>query len=361
MNRREFMATTAVAGTATALGVAPALAADEPLKVGFIYLGVPGDGGWTYQHDISRKAMEKHFNGKVKTSFIENVPEGADAERSITQLALAGNKLIFTTSFGYMDPTLAVAKKFPNVKFEHCTGYKTAPNMSTYDARFYQGRAIEGTIAGRMTKSNKIGYVATFPIPEVIQGINSSFLHAKKVNPNVEMQVIWVNTWFDPAKEADAAQAMIDAGVDVILEHTDSTAVLAKCQAAGIYGFGQSSDMIQYAPKPRLSSVIDNWAPHYIKRVQAVLDGTWKEQSVWEGIGDGTVKIGEITSAVPPEVKAEALALKEKIAKGEYHCFTGPLNKQDGSVWLKDGEVAKDDVLAGMNFYIEGIKSKIPS
>ncbi len=361
MNRREFMATTAAAGTATALGLArPALAA-EPLKVGYVYVGVPGDGGWTYQHDVGRREMEKHFAGKVKTSFIENVPEGADAERAITQLALAGNKLIFTTSFGYMDATIAVAKKFPQVKFEHCTGYKTAPNVSTYDARFYQGRAVIGTIAGRMTKSNKIGYIATFPIPEVIQGINSAFIHARKVNPKAEMKIIWVNTWFDPAKEADAAQAMIDEGVDVLMQHTDSTAPMAKAQAAGIYAFGQSSDMAQYAPKPRISSIIDNWTPHYIKRVQAVMDGSWKSEAIWEGIGDGTVEIGEISSAVPADVKAEALALKEKIAKGEYKPFTGPLKKQDGSVWLKAGESAPDSVLQGLNFYVEGIKSKIPA
>ena len=224
MKRREFLATTAVAGTALGLGFGRAAFAQDPLKVGFIYVGVPGDGGWTYQHDQARQEMEKHFEGKVATTFVENVPEGADAERAITQLALAGNQLIFTTSFGFMDATLNVAAKMPDVKFEHATGYKLAPNLSTYDARFYEGRAVIGTIAGRMTKSNKIGYIASFPIPEVIQGINSAFIHARKVNPNAEMKVVWVYSWFDPAKEADAAAALIAEGVDVLMQHTDSTA-----------------------------------------------------------------------------------------------------------------------------------------
>jgi basic membrane protein A and related proteins len=361
MKRREFLAGTAATGTMLASGVAgPALAA-ELMKVGFIYLGVPGDGGWTFQHDVARKAMEKHFAGKVETKVIQNVPEGADAERSITQLCLAGCKLIFTTSFGYMNPTINVAKKFPQVKFEHCTGYKRAANVSTYGGRFYEGRAVIGNIAGHMTKTNKVGYIATFPIPEVVRGINSAFIHARKANPKAEMKVIWVNTWFDPPKEADAAQALIDAGVDVLMQHTDSTAAMAKAKAAGILAFGQDGDMAQYAPKPRISSVIDNWTPYYIQRVQDVLDGSWKEKDSWMGIDTGVVKIGEISSAVPADVKAEALALKEKIAKGTYKPFTGPLNKQDGSVWLKDGEAATDGALLGLNFYVEGITGKLPT
>lgn len=360
MKRRTFLAGTAAATAAAGLSL-PAFA-QEPLKVGFIYVGVPGDGGWTYQHDQARKEMEAHFAGKVTTSVIENVPEGADAERAITQLALAGNKLIFTTSFGFMEPTLKVAAKFPKVMFEHATGYKRAPNVSTYDARFYEGRAVMGTLAGRMTKSNKIGYIGSFPIPEVIQGINSSFIHARKVNPAVEIKVVWAYTWFDPAKEADAAAALIAEGVDVILQHTDSTAPQAKAQAAGnVYTFGQASDMAAYAPKPRISAIIDNWGPYYIERVQAMLDGKWESKASWEGIGEGAVKIGEITDAVPPEVKAEAQALADSIAKGTYHPFTGPLNKQDGSPWLAAGQVADDAALAGLNFYVEGIQGTIPS
>lgn len=360
MKRRDFLARTAAVGAATSLGLSRAAYAQDPLKVGYIYVGVPGDGGWTFQHDQARQEMEKHFAGKVVTSAVENVPEGADAERAITQLALDGHKLIYTTSFGFMDATLNVAAKFPDVKFEHATGYKLAPNVSTYDARFYEGRAVIGTIAGRMTKSNKIGYIASFPIPEVIQGINSAYIHAKKVNPNVEMKVVWVSTWFDPAKEADAAAALIAEGVDVLMQHTDSTAPQAKAQEAGIYSFGQASDMAAYAPKPRLSAIIDNWGPHYIARTQAVLDGTWESKASWEGIGDGTVVIGEISSEVPAEVKAEAEALRDAIGKGEYHPFTGPLKKQDGTEWLADGVKAADGDLAGLNFYVEGITAEFP-
>jgi simple sugar transport system substrate-binding protein len=356
MNRRTLLASAAMALGLVATGVR----AEEPLKVGFIYVGVPGDGGWTYQHDQARQEMEAHFGGKVVTSFIENVPEGADAERAITQLALDGNKLIFTTSFGFMDATVNVASKFPDVKFEHATGYKLASNLSVYDARFYEGRAVIGTIAGRMTKSNKIGYIGSFPIPEVIQGINSSFIHARKVNPNVEMKVVWAYTWFDPAKEADAASALIAEGVDVILQHTDSTAPQAKAQEAGIYTFGQASDMAAYKPRPRLSSIIDHWSPYYIDRVQAVLDGKWESKASWTGIKEGTVQIGEITEAVPAEVKAEAEAVQASIADGSYHPFTGPLKKQDGSDWLAEGQVATDADLQGMNFFVEGIKAEYP-
>ncbi|MBC9247779.1 BMP family ABC transporter substrate-binding protein [Paracoccus sp. 11-3] len=358
MKRRTLLAS-AAALSAMSLAL-PALAQEEPLKVGFIYVGPVGDGGWTYQHDQGRQAVEAEFGDRVETTFIESVPEGADAERAITQLALAGNKLIFTTSFGFMDATINVAQKFPDVKFEHATGYKRADNVATYDARFYEGRAVMGTIAGRMTESNKIGYIGSFPIPEVIQGINSSYIHAKKVNPDVEMKVVWAYSWFDPAKEADAASALIAEGVDVILQHTDSTAPLAKAQEAGAIGFGQASDMAAFKPSPRVSAIIDNWAPYYIERVGAVLDGTWESKATWAGIGDGEVEIGEITEAVPAEVKAEAEALKEKIASGEYHPFTGPLNKADGSAWLAEGQTATDEELAGMNFFVEGITATIP-
>jgi simple sugar transport system substrate-binding protein len=291
---------------------------------------------------------------------VESVPEGPDAERVLTQMALEGNKLIFATSFGFMDSVMNVAAKFPDVKFEHATGYKRADNVATYDARFYEGRAVIGTIAGHMTKSNKIGYIGSFPIPEVIQGINSSFIHARKVNPDVEMKVVWAYTWFDPAKEADAAAALIAEGVDVILQHTDSTAPQAKAQEAGVYTFGQASDMSAFKPTPRLSSIIDNWAPYYVERVGLMLEDKWESAASWKGIAGGEVEIGEITEAVPAEVKAEAEALRDKIAAGEYHPFTGPLNKQDGSVWLAEGEVATDEMLSGLNFYVEGITAELP-
>ncbi len=350
-----------LASAALALGLAGAATAQDKTKVGFIYVGPIGDGGWTYEHDQGRLAVEEHFGDKVETVYQESVPEGADAERAITQMALRGADLIFTTSFGFMDPTVNVAAKFPDVKFEHATGYKTAPNVSTYSARFYEGRAIQGHIAGKMTKSNIIGYVASYPIPEVIRGINAAFIHARKVNPDVQFKIIWAFTWYDPSKEADAATALIDQGADVILQHTDSTAPQAVAQERGdVVTFGQASDMGQYAPFPRVSSIIDDWAPYYIARTQAVMDGTWESKETWDGIGPGMVAIGEITDAVPADVKAEALAMKEAIAKGDYHPFTGPLKKQDGSDWLAEGEVADDGTLLGMNFYVEGLEGEIP-
>ncbi len=350
-----------LAGAALALGLATTAIAQDKTKVGFIYVGPIGDGGWTYEHDKGRLAVEEHFGDKVETIYQESVPEGADAERAITQMALNGADLIFTTSFGYMDATVNVAGKFPNVKFEHATGYKTAPNVSTYSARFYEGRAVQGHIAGKMTQSNIIGYIASFPIPEVIRGINSAYIHAKKVNPDVQFKIIWAYTWFDPAKEADAAQALIEQGADVILQHTDSTAPQAAAEKAGnVITFGQASDMAEYKPKPRVSSIIDNWAPYYVARTQAVMDGTWESVQTWDGIGPGMVEIGEITDVVPADVRDEALAMKEAIASGEYHPFTGPLKKQDGSDWLAEGEVADDGTLLGMNFYVEGLEGDIP-
>ncbi|MEL7177326.1 MAG: BMP family ABC transporter substrate-binding protein [Pseudomonadota bacterium] len=349
-------------GAVAAAAIGGAAMAEDPVKVGFIYVGPIGDGGWTYEHNKGRLAVEEHFGDKVETVFQESVPEGADAERAMTQMALSGADLIFTTSFGYMDPTINVAANFPDVKFEHATGYKRADNVSTYSARFYEGRAIQGHIAGKMTETNKIGYIASFPIPEVIRGINSAYIHAKKVNPDVEFNIVWAYTWFDPAKEADAANALIEQGADVILQHTDSTAPLAAAQAKGdVIGFGQASDMAEYAPFPRVSSIIDDWAPYYIARVQAVMDGTWESTDTWDGIGPGMVAIGEITDAVPAEVAEEAMAMKAALADGSYHAFTGPINKQDGSVWLAEGETADDGTLAGMDFYVEGLTAEIPN
>ena len=345
-----------------ALGLATGALAQDKTKVGFVYVGPVGDGGWTYEHDQGRKAVVEHFGDQVETVFVENVAEGPDSERVMTQMALDGADLIFTTSFGYMDPTNNVAGKFPDVKFEHATGYKRLhPNVSTYSARFYEGRAVQGHIAGSMTQSNIVGYIGSYPIPEVIRGINSAFIHARKVNPDVQFKIVWAYTWFDPAKEADAAKVLIDQGADVVLQHTDSTAPQAAAQEAGnVITFGQASDMAEYAPKPRVSSIIDNWAPYYIDRVQAVIDGTWESKDTWDGIGPGMVKIGEITDAVPENVREEALALMESIASGEYHPFTGPLNKQDGTPWLTEGETADDGTLAGMNFYVEGLEGEIP-
>ncbi|MFO1104811.1 MAG: BMP family ABC transporter substrate-binding protein [Amaricoccus sp.] len=358
MIRRTLLAGIALG---VSLAVAGSASAADKLKACWIYVGPIGDGGWTFQHELGRQAVAKEFGDKVDTVYQESVPEGADAERVLTQMALSGCKIIFATSFGYMDAVNNVAKKFPKVMFEHATGYKRAfPNVSTYNSRFYEGRAVMGTIGGLMTKSNKIGYIGSFPIPEVIQGINASYLAAKKVNPDVKLSVVWAYTWFDPAKEADAAKALIEQGVDVILQHTDSTAPLAEAaKTPGVIGFGQASDMAEYKPTPRVSAIIDNWAPYYIERVKALMDGTYKQSDVWAGIAGGEVKIGEITG-VPDEVKAKAEAVRDGIAAGTLHPFTGPLNKQDGTPWLKEGETPDDAVLAGMNFYVEGIDGTIP-
>ncbi|MCF2869657.1 BMP family ABC transporter substrate-binding protein [Octadecabacter sp. G9-8] len=365
MLRRTLLAS--AAATAMLGGLAHA-DGHAPVKVGFVYVGPIGDGGWTYEHDKGRLAVEAEFGDAVETVFVESVPEGPDAERVMTQMALEGADLIFTTSFGYMDPTINVAANFPDVAFEHATGYKQADNVSVYSARFYEGRAVQGHIAGQITESNVIGYIASFPIPEVIRGINSAYIHAKEVNPDVEFKIIWAYTWFDPAKEAEAANVLIEQGADVILQHTDSTAPQAAAAAANdagatVYTFGQASDMGEFAPMPRVSSIIDDWAPYYIARTQAVMDGTWESTSTWDGIGAGMVGIGEISDAIPAEVKASAEDMVARLASGEYHAFTGPINKQDGSVWLAEGETASDygdDGLAGLNFYVEGLTAEVP-
>ena len=351
-----------LAAAIVAAGAATGAYADaHQTKVGFVYVGPIGDGGWTYEHDKGRLAVEAEFGDAVETVYVESVPEGPDAERVMTQMALQGADLIFTTSFGYMDPTINVAAKFPDVKFEHATGFKQAENVATYSARFYEGRAVQGHIAGNMTESNIIGYIGSFPIPEVIRGINSAYLHAREVNPDVEFKIVWAYTWFDPAKEAEAATVLIEQGADVILQHTDSTAPQAAAQAAGnVVTFGQASDMAEFGPFPRVSSIIDDWAPYYIARTKAVMDGTWTSGNTWDGIGAGMVGIGEISDAVPADVKAAAEALRDSLSNGSYHAFTGPVNKQDGSIWLADGETADDGTLAGMSFYVEGITGDIP-
>jgi basic membrane protein A len=352
-----------LAGFTLAAGLGLSAAAqDDPVKAAFVYVGSIGDFGWTYEHNESRLAVEEHFGDAVETSYVENVPEGADAERVMTQMALAGADIVFTTSFGYMDATNNVAARFPEVKFEHATGYRRDhPNVSTYSARFYEGRAVIGHIAGHMTESNIVGYIASYPIPEVIRGINSAYLHAKAVNPDVDFRVVWVFTWFDPAVEAEAAQALIDQGADVIMQHTDSTAPMTVMAEAGVIGFGQASDMAAFAPAPRVASIIDNWAPYYIDRVQAVIDGTWESTDTWDGIAPGMVELGEMTDAIPADVRASAQAIAESIAAGDYHPFTGPIARQDGTLWLDVGEVADDGTMLGMDFYVEGLSGEIPN
>ena len=363
MKRRQLLATSAAAlGLTATMGRGALAAGHGPLKVGFIYVGPVGDFGWTYAHDQGRIAAQEHFGDRVETSFVESVPEGADAGRVMTQMALSGVDMIFATSFGYGPEINAVAAQFPNIAFEHATGYlQEQPNVSLYNARFYEGRAVIGHIAGRMTTSNKIGYIASFPIPEVIMGINSAYHHAKLANPDVEFAVVWVYSWFDPAQEAAAAEALIDQGCDIIMQHTDSTAPLTVAQNRGALAFGQASDMTQFAPDIHLTAIIDEWGPYYIKRIEERLNGTWAAGDSWAGIPEGEVTFAPFNDRIPADVQAEANAMIEAIRTGAYHPFTGPINRQDGSPWLAEGEVAEDGVLLGMNFYIEGLTGDIPS
>ncbi len=329
------------------------------LKVGFVYVGPVGDFGWTYQHDQGRLAVEKEFGDRVETTYVESVPEGPDAERVIRQLAASGHGLIFTTSFGYMDPTLKVAKMFPDVKFEHATGYRRAGNVSTYSARFYEGRHVIGMIAGMMTKTNKIGYIASVPIPEVVRGINAATLAARAVNPDVTTQVIWVNSWYDPGKEADAAKALISNGADIIMQHTDSPAALQAAQIAGVLAFGQASNMIKFAPDAQMTAIMDNWAPYYIERVRAVLDGTWESTDNWGGIAAGEVEMAPYTN-LPDDVKAAAEKAAADVASGAVHPFTGPVKDRDGTERIAAGAIADDGMMLGMNWFVEGVKGDLP-
>ena len=355
--KQSFMA---AAITTLALAGTPAQAQDGPTKVGFVYVGPIGDHGWTYRHDIGRQAIEAEFGDKVETSFVESVSEGPDAERVIRQLAADGHDLIFTTSFGFMNPTVKVAKQFPDVKFEHATGYKQADNVSTYAARFYQGRAIIGTIAGHMTETNTVGYIASFPIPEVIRGINAFTTAMRKVNPEAEVKVVWVNTWYDPGKEADAAKTLIDQGVDIITQHTDSPAPLQVAEERGVFAFGQASDMARFAPKAQLTSIIDNWDAYYVERAGAVMDGSWESSDVWDGIEEGMVEMADYGEAVPADVIEAADAIETGIVDGSLHPFAGPINNQAGEEMVAEGEVISDEDLLKMDWYVEGVQGSIP-
>src|SRR5215472_4105835 len=341
-------------------GVSGDASAADKLKVGFIYLGPVGDLGWTYQHELARQALVKEFGDKIETTYLENVPEGPDAERAIEQLVRAGNKLIFTTSFGYMDPTLKVARKYPNVHFEHATGYKRDKNMSTYSARWYQGRYIQGQIAAKMSKAGVLGYIGSFPIPEVISGINATMLGAQSINPNIKVKIIWVNTWFDPPKEADAAKALIDQGADVIMQHTDSPAAMQVASERGKLAFGQDSQMIKFGPQSQLTSILDTWAPYYIDRVKAELDGTWKQEDSWGGLKSKMVVMAPFTN-MPDDVKKLAEDTEAAIVDGKLYPFKCPVVDQDGkTVECKGGANLDDGQILGMNFYVKGVDDKVP-
>lgn len=345
----------AVAALAAGCTMSAASAAEEPLKVGFVYVGPVGDHGWSYEHDRARKELEKAMPGKVVTTYVENVAEGADAERVITQLAKSGNKLIFTTSFGFMNPTLKVAKRFPNVVFEHATGYKQAKNVGTYIQRAYEGRYVAGVAAGLLTKTNTIGYIAAFPIPEVMRDIDATFMGARSVNPNVKIKIVWANTWYDPAKETDAANALIDQGVDVLMQHTDSPAPMMVAEKRGIRAVGQASDVSKFGPKAHIFSIVDNWEPHYQKSVQSVMDGTWKSQDYWGGFAEDVVKLGSINDNLPQNVKDAINTTYNKIKSGEFKPFTGPIKDNTGKEVVPAGHSMTDAELAQINWFVEGI------
>jgi basic membrane protein A and related proteins len=341
---------------------APAAAAPkpEPLKIAFAYVGPVGDGGWTFAHDNGRKAMEAEFGDKVKTSFVESVPESADAERVIRDMAQQGNKLIFGTTFGYMEPMLKVAADFKDVKFEHATGYKTADNMRTYDSRTYEGAYMAGVIAGSMTKSNTLGVVGSIPIPEVIRNINSFTLGAQSVNPKIKTKVVWVNGWFDPPKETEAATSLINGGADVLFQNTDSSAVLQTAEKMGKRAFGWDSDMTAYGPKAHLGSAIINWGPYYKKAVGDALNGTWTTGGVWWGHKEGAIDMVSIAEDVPAETKAKIDTIKAGLKDGSFAIWKGPILGQDGKEVLAKDVVADDAFLGGVKFYVKGVEGKVP-
>lgn len=342
------------------LGLAGAAVAQEPLKIGFVYVSPIGDAGWTFQHDQGRKEMEKALGAKVTTKFVENVPEGADAERVIREFAASGHKLVFTTSFGYMNPTIKVAQQFPAVTFDHATGYKTAKNVGIYNARFYEGRYLNGMIAGKMTKSNVAGYVAAFPIPEVIQGINAFAQGMRSVNPKAEVKVIWVNSWYDPGREREAANTLISQGADVLTHHTDSTAVVQAAEEKGKYAFGYHSDMSKYGPKAHLTATTHQWGDYYTKTAKAVAAGTWKPDSVWGGIKDGMIKLAPLNPVVPKDVADLVAARQKDIVDGKLRPFQGPLKDNSGKERVAAGKWMSDDEMQKMDFYVEGVQGSLP-
>lgn len=347
-------------GTAGVLALPASAIAAEPLKVAFVYVGPVGDAGWTYAHDQGRLMLEKQLGSKIKTTFVESVPEGADSERVIRQLAADGNKLIFTTSFGYMEPTLKVAKAFPKVMFEHATGYKQAPNMATYQARFYEGAYLLGVIAGGMTKSNIIGVVGSYPIPEVIRNINAYTLGAQSVNPKVTTKVIWANSWYDPGKERAAAEALIAQGADVLSQNTDSPATLQVAQEKGKFAFGWDSDMLKFAPKAHLSANTLNWGPYYIQRVQAMLDGKWKSGDTIYGLKEGMVQMSPVNAVVPAAVAKNFEEKKKAITEGKLLPFAGPVKDQKGTIKVAAGASMPMKELMGINWYVQGVEGSIP-
>ncbi|MCE7029138.1 BMP family ABC transporter substrate-binding protein [Jiella avicenniae] len=359
-NRRRLLAGAAALGATSFVGL-PARAAigekKDKVKAAFVYVGPVGDYGYSFAHDQGRKFLEEKLGDKVETSFVENVAEGPDAERVIRQLAQGGNDIVFTTSFGFMNPTLKVAKQFPDVAFDHATGYKTAGNMGAYNSRFYQGRAVLGTIAGMMSKAGQGGYIASFPIPEVVMGINAFTLAARAKNPDFVTKVVWVNSWYDPAKEADAAKALLSQGVDVISQHTDSPAPLQAAEEAGVIAFGQAWDMSSFAPKAHMTAIVDHWGPYYVDEVEKMLAGEWKPRDIWWGMEEDILEMAPFNDAMPEDVKKAAQEMVDRTKAGAYDVFTGPIKNQAGEEKVADGEKIPDADLLKMDWYVEGVQS----
>lgn len=336
-------------------------AAAAPLKVAFAYIGPVGDGGWTFAHDSARQRLQAHFGEQITTSFVESVPAGADAERVLRDLASQGNTLIFGTTFGYTDAIAKLAAEFPQVKWEHATGYKTATNVSTYDSRTYEGAYLAGIIAGGMSKTGQLGVVGSLPIPEVIRNINSFTLGARSVNPNATTRVVWVNEWFSPARETEAATTLINAGADVLFQNTDSAAVLKTAEEKGVRAFGWDSDMRAYGPKAHLASAVIDWQPYYVKVVNDALNNQWTSGQHWWGAKEGAIDLVGIAEDVPAELRTKVEAAKAGLKDGTLNIWTGPIAKNDGSVALQDGQVADDPFLSNINFYVEGVQGKVPN
>ncbi|WP_461210264.1 BMP family ABC transporter substrate-binding protein [Desulfocurvus sp. DL9XJH121] len=332
---------------------APAPATGEETKVGFIYVAPVGDAGWSFAHDKARQEVEAMPG--VTTSYVESVPEGADAERVILNMARKGFKVIFATSYGYMDPMFKVAADFPDVAFMHCSGYKTAANMSAYFGRMYEARYLSGMVAGAMSKSGKLGYVAAFPIPEVIRGANAYALGAQAVNPKAEVRVVWTKTWYDPAKEKEAAKSLLDVGCDIIAQHQDSPGPQEAAAERGVYSVGYNTDMTSFAPKAHLTAPIWNWAPFYKNAVTKILAGTWQHGSFWPGLAEGIVDLAPYGDMVPQDVRGKVEAKKKEIIEGKYKVFTGPVFAQDGKQKVADGMVADDEALLGMTWFVKGV------
>ncbi|HWI80800.1 BMP family ABC transporter substrate-binding protein [Ramlibacter sp.] len=353
-------AASAPAAAASAPASAPAAATTEPLKIAFAYVGPVGDGGWTFAHDNGRKAMEKELAGKVVTSFVENVPESADAERVLRDMVGQGNKLVFGTTFGYMEAMMKVAADHKDVKFEHATGYKTAENLRTYDSRTYEGAYMAGVIAGAMTKTNTLGVVGSVPIPEVVRNINSFTLGAQSVNPKIKTKVVWVNKWFDPPKETEAATSLINGGADVLMQNTDSPAVLKTAQEKGKRAFGWDSDMTAYGPKAHLGSAVINWGPYYTKAAKDALEGKWTTGQAWWGVKEGAIDFVSIAEDVPTEVKKKVEDVKAGLKDGSFSIWKGPIVDNTGKEVVAKDAVADDKFLGGINFFVKGVEGKVP-